>query len=68
MYGGKRKLLIHKGGSNRMYWHDLPTGLLEPAMTMPYAVPGAYDGKRMKILKSADGVDCVYGMCPGGQE
>jgi len=68
MYGSKRKLLIHKEGTNRMYWHDLTTGILEPAMTMPYAVPGAYDGKRLKILKSADGVDWAYVMRPGGQE
>ena len=65
---GKRKLFIQKEGQARCYTLDLLTGLLEPAGVMPYAAPGAYDGKRARFVRTPDGVEWLYLMRPGGQE
>jgi len=68
MLTGKRKLLIQKEGATRLYSLDLLTGVLEPAGTMPYAAPAAYDGKRMRVLTTPDGAQFLYIMRGGGPE
>lgn len=65
---GRRKLVIQKEGSTRVYIIDLLTGVLEPAGTLPYAAPAATDGKRIKFVKSPDGAEYFYVLRAGGQE
>ncbi len=65
---GERKIFIAKESQKRTMILNLVTGILEPGPTMPYANPGAYDGKRSKFLVTADGVKWIYHMRPGGQE
>jgi len=68
MLHGKRKMFVQKEAQARCYAFDLLTGILEPAGVMPYASPGAYDGKRAKFVKTADGVEWIYLLRAGGQE
>lgn len=68
MLTGKRKLIIQKEGSTRVYALDLLTGILEPAGTMPYAAPAAYDGKRARVVTTPDGAKFLYIMRAGGPE
>jgi len=68
MITGKRKLLIQKEGTTRLYALDLLTGILEPFGTMPYAAPGGQDGKRARIVTTADGAMFLYIMRAGGPE
>jgi hypothetical protein len=68
MLHGERKLFVQKEGQGRCYNFDLTTGILEPAGVLPYASPGAYDGKRARFVKTPDGVEWVYLMRAGGQE
>ncbi len=65
---GKKKLLITKEGSQRNYILDLVTNILEPFPESMYAAPSANDGKRVRYVKTADGVEWVYQMRAGGQE
>ena len=65
---GKRKIFVQKEGQSRCYTIDLLTGMLEPAGVIPYAAPGAYDGKRARFVKTPDGVEWLYLMRAGGQE
>lgn len=67
-FPGKRSLLVYKEGSQRVYRHDLMTGMLEPLGTVPYSLAGAYEGKRVRFCPSADGVSWMYLMRAGGQE
>jgi hypothetical protein len=68
MLTGKRKLLIFKESSTRLYALDLLTGILEPAGTVPYAAPGAYEGKRARLVTTPDGAQFLYLLRSGGQE
>jgi hypothetical protein len=68
MVTGKRKLLVQKEGATRLYVFDLLTGLLEPAGTMPYAAPAAYDGKRARVVTTSDGAKFLYILRAGGSE
>lgn len=65
---GRRKLFIQKEGAVRCYSYDLLTGELEPAGSLPYAAPGAQDGKRAKFVKTPDGAEFIYLLRAGGQE
>lgn len=68
MVPGKRKLIIQKEGTTRLYIYDLLTGILEPAGTMVYAAPAAYDGHRARVLTSPDGAQFLYILRAGGAE
>ena len=68
MATGKRKLLVQKEGQTRLYAFDLLTGILEPAGTLPYAAPGSFDGKRMRVITTADGAQFLYILRAGGTE
>jgi len=68
MMHGKRKMFVQKEGQSRCYVFDLLTGMLEPAGVMPYASPGAYDGKRARFVRTPDGVEWIYLLRAGGQE
>jgi hypothetical protein len=68
MATGKRKLLISKEGTTRLYAMDMLTGILEPAGTIPYAAATAYDGKRARVITTADGAQFLYFLRAGGQE
>ncbi|GBF05825.1 hypothetical protein DAERI_060085 [Deinococcus aerius] len=65
---GKRKMFVSKEGSPRTYVHDLLTGVLEPGPLVPYASPGAYDGKRARHVMTPDGARFLYLLRAGGQE
>lgn len=68
MLTGKRKLLVQKEGSTRIYVIDLLTGFIEPAGTMPYASPSTYDGKRAAVITTPDGAQFLYILRSGGSE
>lgn len=68
MATGKRKLIIQKEGTTRLHALDLLTGILEPCGTQPYAAPALYDGKRLRVVTTADGAQFLYILRPGGQE
>lgn len=65
---GRRKLMILKEATKRTYFLDLTTNILEPAPQLMYAAPVGYDGKRLRFVKTADGVEWVYFGRAGGQE
>lgn len=68
MLHGKRRMMIQKEGSNRLYALDLTTGILEPFGTMPYAAPSTYDGHRARFVRTPDGVEWLYIMRASGAE
>lgn len=68
MLTGKRKLLVQKEGTSRLYSLDLLTGILEPFGTIPYAPPAGYEGKRLRVITTPDGVQFLYILRAGGQE
>jgi hypothetical protein len=63
-----RKLFVQKEASNRCYFWDLETGILDAAGYMPYAAPAAYDGHRALYVKTPSGVMWIYLLRAGGQE
>jgi hypothetical protein len=65
---GKRRLLVTKESSQRNYILDLTTNILEPFAMSMYAAPSANDGKRVRYVKTADGVEWVYQIRAGGSE
>lgn len=68
MLHGKRRMLIQKEGSTRLYALSMVTGVLEPFATMPYANPSSFDGHRARYVKTADGVEWLYILRAGGVE
>ena len=64
----ENRILIHKESQTRLYAYRLSDGQVEPAGTLPYAAPAAYDGKRVCYITTADGVKWVYVFKAGGQE
>lgn len=68
MLHGKRRIFVQKDSSTKTYAVNLGTGLYEGFSMPPYAAPGAYDGKRARLIKTADGVEFLYLLRPGGQE
>jgi hypothetical protein len=66
--GGERKLFIQKEASQRTYIMDLTTGVVDVGPFVPYAAPGAYDGKRARYVRTPDGAKFLYIMRAGGQE
>lgn len=65
---GKRRIYIQKEGTNRTYFYDVTTGMLEAGPTLPYAAPTALEGKRARFVKTPDGVEWIYHFRAGGQE
>jgi hypothetical protein len=68
MVTGKRKLIILKEATTQLYALDLLTGIYEPAGNLPYAAPGAYDGKRMRVITTPDGAQFLYVRRAAGPE
>lgn len=68
MLHGKRRILIQKEGSTRLYALDLTTGILEPFGTLPYANPATYEGKRARFIRTPDGVEWLYILRASGPE
>jgi hypothetical protein len=62
------RLALHFGNSTRLYAMRLSDGFIEPLGTIPYAAGSAYDGSRMRNIKSIDGVNWLYFQRPGGGE
>ena len=67
IWDGQRKLIIHKEGTVRLYALNLATRELEPLATLPYATPGAYCGKRARVV-TVSGVQWLYFQRAGGGE
>jgi hypothetical protein len=65
---GRGRFLVHIGGSTRLYMYNPITGELQPMTPPPYAVPTALEGKRLRHVKTADGVEFIYMLRAGGQE
>jgi hypothetical protein len=65
---GQRKIIVHKEATNRLLAMNLGTRQMEPFATLPYAAPAAYDGKRLRMLRTADGVDWLYYFRPASNE
>jgi len=68
MLDENNRIWLLKDSATRMYSYRLSDGMLEPAGTLPYAAPAAYDGHRAEYIKTADGVRWVYILRAGGQE
>lgn len=62
------RIMILKDSSTRLYAYRLSDGGVEPAGTLPYAAPSAYEGKRLCYVSTVDGVKWVYAQRAGGQE
>lgn len=67
IWNGQRKLIIHRDSTVRLYSLNLATRELEPLATLPYATPGAYCGKRARVVTVA-GVQWLYYQRAGGGE
>ena len=67
IWDGQRKIIIHKEGTVRLYALNLATRELEPFATLPYATPGAYCGKRARVV-TVSGVQWLYFQRAGGGE
>lgn len=68
IWDGQRKLIIHKESSTRLYALNLATRELEPLATLPYTAPGAYCGKRARVVTTEDGAQWLYIQRAGGGE
>lgn len=68
MVHGKRRILLHQEATQRLLVANLATQAIEAFGTMPYAAPGSYDGKRLRVVATADGARYVYVLRAGGQE
>jgi hypothetical protein len=65
---GQRKVITHKEGTNRLMAMNLGSRQMEPLATLPYAAPAAYDGKRLRQIRTSDGVDWLYYFRPVSNE
>ena len=65
---GRHRFYMIISGTLRSYIYNAVSGTLEPVTLMPYANPSAYDGKRARFVRTADGAEYVYVMRAGGQE
>lgn len=65
---GRHRFYMTISGTQRNYIWNPVTGTLEPVTLMPYVNPSAYDGKRVRFVRTADGVEWIYAMRAGGQE
>jgi len=65
---GRGRFAVHIAATNRLYIFNPVTGVLDAAPALPYAVPVAYDGKRLRYIKTADGAEFLYWLRAGGQE
>lgn len=61
------RVCVHIGGSSRIYYVNMVTGLLEPIPQLPYTPPVAYEGKRLRVIR-VNGAEWIYFMRAGGQE
>lgn len=68
VWDGQRKLIVQKDSTTRLYALNLSTRQLEPLATVPYANPAAYEGKRLKYVKTPDGAEWLYVLRAGGSE
>lgn len=68
MLHGRRRIFAQKDSSTKTYAVNLGTGIYEGFPNPPYTAPGAYDGKRARFVKTADGVEWLYLLRAGGQE
>lgn len=65
---GHRRIFFQKEGTTRTYFLNVSTGIFEAGPTVPYAAPGAYEGKRAKLVITPDGVEFLYFHRAGSQE
>jgi hypothetical protein len=68
IWDGQRKLIIQKESSTRMYALNLATRELEPLVTMPYASPSTYCGRRARLVNTPEGIQWLYMQRAGGAE
>lgn len=68
MVAGKRRILLHQEATTRLLVANLATSTIEAFGTIPYANPAAYDGKRLRHVKTEDDVRFLYVLRAGGQE
>lgn len=65
---GRGRFLVHIGGTLRMYVYNPITGEIQPVPGLPYAVPTALEGKRLRWIRTPDGAEFIYFQRAGGQE
>lgn len=65
---GRHRFYVSAQSTQRNYLYNPVVGTLEPVTLQPYAAPAAYDGKRSRYIKTADGVEYIYHLRAGGQE
>lgn len=65
---GRHRFIINIGATQRLYIWNPVVGTLEPITFLPYTAPSGYDGKRLRYIRTADGVEFLYALRAGGQE
>lgn len=65
---GLRRVVLHQESSTRLLVANMATKTIEAFGTIPYTNTGAYDGKRVRAIKTADGARFIYILRAGGQE
>lgn len=68
MVHGKRRILLHQEATTRLLVANMATSKIEAFGTLPYTAPGGYDGKRLRVVTTADGAQFIYVLRAGGQE
>lgn len=65
---GRHRFIINIGATQRLYIWNPVVGTLEPITYFPYIAPAGYDGKRLRYVRTADGVEFLYAVRASGQE
>ena len=68
IWDGQRKVILQRESTTRLLALNLATRELEPLATVPFANPAAYDGKRLKYVKTPDGAEWLYVLRAGSSE
>lgn len=68
MMPGRRRMFIVKENTQRTYIYDFTTGLYEPGPYLGYATTQGFDGKRIKFIRTPNGIEFIYLMRAGGME
>ena len=59
-YDGEDRVYVQKDGTGRIYYFDVVKREMVNASTIPYGMSTVYNGNRMEIIKTEDGLKYLY--------
>ncbi len=59
-YDGEDRIYVQKDQTGRIFYYDMKTRQFVSSGTIPYGMSTAFNGNRMEIIKSQDGLKFLY--------